>query len=1510
MVSFSSTSTSGPQRIARTRTRHSSITSSPSSWSLLRWTTTLTVSLLSFPSSTHAQQESTSTPGLPQIDYSALGTVGVVGSFAGLQFYNSSQPVPTYSEAVSTLVARDPSGTFTKLGETNSNGSIQALCQTTLSDGRNVLFLGGEFTTIGGLTTNNIAVYDSSTNTFSALGQGLQPIVTALACNSTLLIAGGTFQTPVGAATTAGFAGHVAQWSIPDQSWAPPPFAGLDGPVETIVPSIDGKSIFFGGNFNTTYSTVTKGSGPLSNLTNTTTASNTTTTFASLGSSLVPISLNQSDYTASPTTYTSGFGKPENIFCPRHGDGVGASWLLVDGMVGFFIVRTHRPLQARGIRLGNTFYGGRGTKTFSLISIPNDKVLTLTYASDPRNASSALRTCSTNCPLAHDADVPYQDFLFPVGTDLTGFQLNLLEFYGPGAGLHLLQLLSDGSFAYAVESQNTVTCTSGLGASQESTVSMTGVWNETKLVSSEIAGTTSDVLVSVISAGTKKHQSPTITWRPYVAQTGKYSIYLDTPGCQAQGNCAQRLSAVGVYVSPFGFNVTANTNYTDSVIKTEVDQTNPQDAQVLIYRGPLLANALSNTSLEVTICLGDMGAPTNGSTYDLVANFITLVAASTDGNASALSTTVLTPSYGLYEYVVGTGPGAFGDAVLANETQSNAISTLTTKATIVDQIASRLDAGAVVNAIVSVGTADTARLFLGGNFMFSNATTNKTNLTSANVIEYTKTSGIVAAPNGGLDGIVTSLLELNGVLYAAGTFIQTTDGKVKSLQGLAQWAYTNTSAAWSAIGTLLPSSFSATITQLATIRDSTTNTTEIVLISPSGMVTLNPSSGVVNSTGVGLVVGSVSAFAPPSFASNPTDNTYFAGSLLAVTDETSPSGSFLTSRSRGSPDLVPFDYSFTDASPTSSASTNASTTTQVARLRRSNSRDLVAMAASLLASRAVTDVVTSLPADLSGLSSSSTANRVVAGAFWQNGSTQYTVLGGHFTTSTGAVNLGLYNAKDRILSPIPGLNVEGVVGALEVVGDVLWVGGNLSTGATSTVASRQGLVSYQLKSQVVLDQPPALTGYAGQVPIVRSITQRPGFASQVIVAGAFASAGAVPSCQSICSWDTTTLQWTPLSGGLQGIVGSIAFAGDKAEFLYAGGDFILNGATTYFAQWTFTNSSWSAIGSSLPGPVTAVSTDDYNQNKVFVAGSISSTGAPYLWYYNGQTWTDINNGAISASSSGESGIQQLVFLPLSQGHSANSIVESNRMLLVSGAMSINNTLIASALYDGAKWYPYLLATASTGGGGSIAQLFYSLTSFSLGMAHHLSVGLVILISIAIALGVVFLLVLIGLLIALARRREEERPNQLHDENASAESGKGSGVTGGREGGGGGLRRPTDLLATVGAATAVLLDSSHEKSRSAPATGHHSDDESLRGGMAAVGGAGALSYDSHGYDETDEPLEADSTARARYSFTAEHPGELSVSAGEDLTVLENGDPNWFLVANSTGQRGLMPASYLA
>lgn len=290
----------------------------------------------------------------PKLDFSSLGTVAVVGSFAGLSLYDPSNPPPTFDATRSTVLARRTDGTLTKVAQTDHGGSIDAICQA--PDG--TLYVGGNFTTVNDASASNIARYDADEKSWHALANGLDGPVRALSCNTSTIYAGGEF----GSAQEGG-GPNVAAWSTTNEAWVELPFYGFDGAVETIESSQDGRSVFFGGSFSTTFSNSTSsGTAGSSSVANPDAAGNL---FPSLGSSLSPISLNQSDYWASPTTWTSGFGRPEYVFCPKGDDGVGTSWLLVDGAVGFFIVRLYRELNVRGIRLGNTFYEGRGTKNFS-----------------------------------------------------------------------------------------------------------------------------------------------------------------------------------------------------------------------------------------------------------------------------------------------------------------------------------------------------------------------------------------------------------------------------------------------------------------------------------------------------------------------------------------------------------------------------------------------------------------------------------------------------------------------------------------------------------------------------------------------------------------------------------------------------------------------------------------------------------------------------------------------------------------------------------------------------------------------------------------------------------------------------------------------------------------------------------------------------------------------------------------------------------------------------------------
>lgn len=301
---------------------------------------------------------------LPQVNFKALGTVAVVGDFASLSLYDPENPPRPYDARAATLLAKSTDGQVRQVGATDEGGQIHAVCQfSSRAASRGPVYVGGNFTRIGGTAAANVAAYDPERQTFSALGSGLNGVVRTLSCNdSSTVYAGGEFAAPSG---VAGAGPNVAAWSTSTGAWTALPLYGFDGAVESIAQARDGRSLFFGGEFTTAFANGTVSNGTLAASSSSAPGSASTPSFPSLGSSLTPISLNGSDYWASPTTWTSGYGRPEYVFCPRRQDGIGASWLLVDGQAGFFIARMYRELNVRGIRIGNTFVDGRGTKNFS-----------------------------------------------------------------------------------------------------------------------------------------------------------------------------------------------------------------------------------------------------------------------------------------------------------------------------------------------------------------------------------------------------------------------------------------------------------------------------------------------------------------------------------------------------------------------------------------------------------------------------------------------------------------------------------------------------------------------------------------------------------------------------------------------------------------------------------------------------------------------------------------------------------------------------------------------------------------------------------------------------------------------------------------------------------------------------------------------------------------------------------------------------------------------------------------
>jgi len=308
---------------------------------------------------------------VPQVDFDRMGKVAIAGSFAGLDLYDDAQSSSSsFDPSTSTIFLRGADGGLSPIGATNSGGSVLAGC----SLGGDQFYFGGTFTSVAGQNAANIIAYNPSSKSFSALtGGGLDGPVEALYCDrsSQTLWVGGAFHAPTSPAGAA-YGGSVAVYTPGSNTWSPPGFGGLSGTVSSIVSNSDSSSLLFGGSFLTSYQ-----SSGSSNNTNLTGVHNPdvpqSTGSTPFSSSLVPFPLSGADVTAGPSSTAAGLGDITAIFCPSGPDGPGSTWLAEDGFFSQIIIRDFRALTASGIRLGNTFFDNRSTKTFWCVPFVPDQ---------------------------------------------------------------------------------------------------------------------------------------------------------------------------------------------------------------------------------------------------------------------------------------------------------------------------------------------------------------------------------------------------------------------------------------------------------------------------------------------------------------------------------------------------------------------------------------------------------------------------------------------------------------------------------------------------------------------------------------------------------------------------------------------------------------------------------------------------------------------------------------------------------------------------------------------------------------------------------------------------------------------------------------------------------------------------------------------------------------------------------------------------------------------------------
>ncbi|EKV11832.1 Cellular morphogenesis protein (Rax2), putative [Penicillium digitatum] len=468
---------------------------------------------------------------VPELDLTSLGRVSITGDFDGVSLYQYKEQTESIPDGTQALLTPLPNDILTNLS--SANGQIMAMCPFTQKDGKFAgIFVGGNFTSLGGVDSPGAALFNPNTSKVTAL-PGLSGSVAAVACDqdTNCVYVGGKF--------THDNTTNAVAWT-PDNGWTNLPFNGLNGPVSSILKADNGH-IIFGGSFDA--------------LGNSTSSSNERQI----------LNLQNATITSDADSFLDGYSDPRNIICSTSGEAAkGKTYLLHDYAPGYWRADLGFEFFPTKIRLYNTHLDGRGTKEFLLRAIPDNGIMNLTYIDESGNKAS----CDSLCPLSSGTSEKYREFTMVNTVGMQGLQIEVLSWYGQGAGLNGIEVFQDQIITYAVDQYNEPTC-SGIEYPAKST--RTGSWTiESGFLSAKV--TDSDALIT------------SVTFEPDVKKSGNYTIKLYTPGCTQDNSCSSR----GIV------NVTATLSSGSDSNQLDLSyfyQTNRHDKYDTIYTGYVDANS-------------------------------------------------------------------------------------------------------------------------------------------------------------------------------------------------------------------------------------------------------------------------------------------------------------------------------------------------------------------------------------------------------------------------------------------------------------------------------------------------------------------------------------------------------------------------------------------------------------------------------------------------------------------------------------------------------------------------------------------------------------------------------------------------------------------------------------------------------------------------------------------------------------------------------------------------------
>lgn len=660
-------------------------------------------------------------------------------------------------------------------------------------------------------------------------------------------------------------------------------------------------------------------------------------------------------------------------------------------------------------------------------------------------------------------------------------------------------------------------------------------------------------------------------------------------------------------------------------------------------------------------------------------------------NSTNSTSTSSVPLNGLFEYS------------LSNFTKYAANSSFSPVGnTTINLLGSSLDKGASVSGLAAL---DSNTLLVAGSFDAAQG---------SNAVLVSKSS-VKSLSGNGTNGAVSELFSLNnGVVGLTGSFSSTKDGKTSLPSGFG--IYNNSgSSGWASIG----SGISGGSVDSATLFELNGTTSSIAL---SGNFTAVNGSA---ASGFGIYIPSEQKWLASSTYSDydinghisdsfSADNEYYYFGSLQVGGSEAPGAVFLNSD---------FD---TTAMPFTLTNSNSSSSTGNGTISKRDS---------------------------TVSSSANVENSIYCGAF---ANSSVSIIGGRFTGKDKKSGSSFENIAivDQSGGSSRGLSDNVFAGGgnntiytLLVNNNKLFVGGEFTARISGDDTS--GLFFYDLNADnFTSTQPPGLLGGSG---LVTTLNMRPD-TNQLVVMGSFEQAGSL-GCESFCIYDLDSSRWNSPSGGLSGLVSSATFIGSNVIF-FAGNLTLNSTSNVYFAQYDFEHSyyeGYESLSEGLPGPVNSFVLNGDGVESIFASGSDSSSNEVYVAHWNNSAWQRIDSPFESYST-----VTGLTLLYSSSNHASSAVLPENELLLVTGNIGLKGFGNASSvLYDGNNWQPLFLTTSSTGNGAVNAIYSQKTQTFnSTSGKKHMKRGFVVLVSLAIAIGIMFLLILAGLLVAFFRRKRK------------------------------------------------------------------------------------------------------------------------------------------------------------